>query len=301
MYIELAKTGHLSIKQIPDLSASVIGLEKYNRSKIPGTFDIVYPSKGSDDRWMTGIDEESRDLLELINKDEKEGKSKQKEILKLRLELQARLGVRDLSAISDYWKDYRIRLDQLKEMDLSNPKHQLAIRVLVANRCLMPDLGYRNKPQYLRTKFYLHNEISENDRKVTSTADKDKAFAELYNLFKTENPKLHLIAKLLFRGRQLDGMPFSTLYTNFKVWLATETKQENSILFNDLIDMPVDLLTVRNTILTASERGLIVTKSKKLHFREHMLGRSMDEVYRNMLKDEMSVVYQMILEAIDNK
>src|SRR4051812_3203691 len=121
MYIELARQGQVKIKQVPDLSASVIGLEKYNLSKIPTTFEIVYTSKAPDGRWLTGIDEHSYELNDLKLRDPKAGKERAAEIQKLREELQTRTGVADLSGTSPYWLNYRIRIDKLKELDLSNP------------------------------------------------------------------------------------------------------------------------------------------------------------------------------------
>jgi hypothetical protein len=301
MYIELAKQGRVQIKQVPDLSAAVIGLEKYGLSKIPTTFEIVYPSKGTDGRWLTGIDENSFEIHDLKMRNSKEGRDLATLVEKLREELQIRLGVADLSATSSYWLSYRIRLEKLKELDLSNPNHQLAIRVLIANKCLMPDLSMQNNPQYLRTKFYMHNEKVESDRKVSQSADKDKAFAELYNLYKTENPKLIAIGRILFRGKLSADMTFATLFTNFKAWLSIEKKQEHSIEFNELNALSNEMLVVRDVMASASDKGLIKMKQKKYTFNEHQLGRTMDEVYKNMLKDEMSAIYQMITEAIEKQ
>lgn len=304
MYIDLPKTGKKSIKEVPDLSASVINLQKYKKSKIPGTFDIQYIGKGPDKRWLTGIDEQAYDLLQLATKGpkgEEELKAKQKEITALRKELQIKLGVADLSPANDeYWSKYRVFLHILKSIDLDNPQHQLAVRVMIANRFIMPDLSYRTNPAYLRTKFYLHDEVVEAAREAANTADKDKAFAELYNLFKTENPKLHAIGKLIFRGRPIAGMAFSTLYNQFKMWLGGEIKQENSRQFIEYLEMNNDILSVRDTMLTASERGLLVTRNKKLHYGETALGRTLEEVYSNMLKDEYAVVFQMIQEDVEN-
>jgi hypothetical protein len=292
-----AKT--VEIREIPDLSASIVNLNKYNRSRIPGTFDIQYIGKGEDGRYLTGIDENSYEIQMLKLKNPAEGNKKAKEMLTLREELQIKLGIADLSANSTYWLNYKIRMHLLKRLDLSKAAHLLALRVMIANRFVMPDLSSQNKPEYVRTKYYVHSEVKESERKITNAADKDKAFSRLYNLYENKNPKLTALAKIFFRGRISEQTTVSEVYNSFKAWFAIEKKQENSSKFNEMYDIENEQLVIRDVIMSASEKGILAVKQKKYYFNQELLGKNLDEVYENMAKDKYSAVYQMITEALE--
>jgi hypothetical protein len=306
MYVELESIGSAQIKETPDLSAAAIGLDKYEKSKIPGTFEIIYPSKGRDGRWLTGIDEESHEFALLVTSEDpeqrKKGEMLKGKVKKLRERLQVQLGIANLKADRDnsYWATFKINLRTFQNINLGLPEHQIALRCLLASGNVMRDLSERNHPRNLHTKFYLHNEAAEVKRKVEESSDKDTAMADVHILYRNDDPKLREICKIIFPGvTAIAKMSVSELYSQVKIWLITEKKQDNSKEFNLLNKLSNTDLGLRIIVKSASARGLITHKNKVFMYGQNVLGKTMEDVYRNLLKDDLSAILQDITERLE--
>src|ERR1700749_444361 len=153
----------VEVKQTPDQSASSIGLDKYQKSKFPGTFEIVQPGKTPDGRWVTGLDENSVRINRIT--DPVLRAERTEEVLHMREELERLTGL-DLSATSKYWETYFIKITDKLALNFDNPHDRVKYYILLANDYAAPELEARNNPDFVNTKFYVHRTETEESQKA---------------------------------------------------------------------------------------------------------------------------------------
>lgn len=164
----------VEVKQYPDQSAASIGLDKHNKSKIPGTYDIIYPGRGKDGRFLTGIDEHAASINAIENQELRE--KRREEARKLKAELEGLINSKGLSldATSKFWESYGIKLGDEFAMNLSNPADKLKYHVLLANGYVAPELGVVESPEYINAKYYISRKEEEAKGRMVTRKTKDQ-------------------------------------------------------------------------------------------------------------------------------
>jgi len=301
---ELSPNTKLEIREVADASAVMVGLDQYNRSKIPGTIEVIYTGRGRDGRFLTGIDEESYELAMMeanaktqpeMNK-VAEMKAKTKT---LRERLQVMMGVKDLSATSSHWETFKVPLHKIRHLDLSQAHNVVIANMLRAHNVVMPDLSDAGNPKYFRTKFYYHSELMENERKTANTQPLDKARASLYNMFEAKDLKLPMIAQILFpQADNLEHLGYTTIYQQVKFHLESAKTMDNAREFNSYALMDMKELTIRLLFRKASNRGLIKTVKNEYNFNGKKLGRNIETAVKILGSPEGEATILDMQEAL---
>src|SRR6266849_7068423 len=122
----MGKIGKISVID-KDYSTSYATMETSLRlkgfSRIPGTGKFILPARSLSGKYITGLDEDSSSILNLIADNPKEGLRKQEEVKELRKKLEDGLGGIDLSATSDYYNFSTkgiIKVEPIKLLDQDN-------------------------------------------------------------------------------------------------------------------------------------------------------------------------------------
>lgn len=289
----------VEIKQFPDHTASAIGLEKHNRSKLPGTFDLLFPSRGVDNRWLTGIDE---DALSINSIQDPETKQRIKEDVRKRREDLEKLTNLDLSATNhDYWKTYKILLNQTTEtLNFSNPFDKLKYYVLIANNFAAPDMASMNSPQYMYTKYYISRKEEESKTRVVSRKTKDEARAKLLEISKDED-KLVLIAKYLLGSRKVKkGMDANIVYEDVSAFLDDPKEKRNVSLFLEATKKTVEELQYKLTVDEALRTGIIKIREGYYQRGNATYGKSIQDAIDYLSSVENSGEFASLKDEVEN-
>lgn len=288
----------VEIKQHPDLTASSIGLDKYNKSKLPGTFEILYVAKGSDGRYLTGIDPDSLSINSISDNELKE--SKKEELSKIFDEMTKLLNV-DLSATNnDYWSKFQISLRDNLSLDLSNPKQRLQYYVLVASGYAAPELGLVGSPEYLNTKYYVSRKEEEAKGRTVTLKEKDKAKAELLKLSENTN-RLTLVAKFLLGVQKIkEGMSPDIIYEELSKFIDNPKEKRNVSLFIDAATKGIESLQYKLTIDEAIRKNIIRVREGYFQRGNATYGKSLKESIEYLSKVENSGEFASLKEEVDN-
>ena len=292
-----AKPTIIEIKQVPDISASVIGLQKYGRSKLPNTFDIVYCGRGTDGRFLTGIDEESAQINSLPPAEQFEIKARVK---KEREWFQSVLGVADLSATSPWWLTFKVNLTKTPTLNLSVPKEKLMYKMLIACGFLAQNLEATNSPDHHRTKFYAHKDQEEVSKAVQTGLVQDRAASNLYAM-RENKTMLVLIGKALFGTKIREDSDVDYIYNEIKSWMKAEKKQENSKKFDELSRETPESLSIRLTVKEAIEKQVITYRDKLYQRGNITLGKKIEDVIVRLGEAQMSAELASIMEELEEK
>lgn len=252
------------IKQISNPDNPKLGI-KYVEAK-----EYMTPKQARDGKMITGLDESS---LEIINLPAKEKELKQKEVKKLREDLQRLLGIQDLSSESSYWDNFYVVLQGDDEIDEVNPLDRLKVAFLIANRYIAPSLeAIETDDRYADCMFYLSREGEEISKKAATEYKKDKAISILVSL--REVPaKLKLVYTFVFGyDARVDVSP-EECYLKLKEFLTTGDKKvqrENLDSFLAAADKtPEEMMT--KSILDRAIKKKIVTSRKNVFRRDDFI------------------------------
>src|ERR1035437_7581522 len=138
----------IKIKQVPDVYAESVGLDKYNRSRMPQCSDKYQAAEGLDGRYITGLDEDASEINQI--EDETVKQEKKAEIAKLRTAIEKRLG-KDISGISTFWETFFVEISTDSDLilNMANPLDVVKHRVLVSNGLAAPDINSTGMPKYI--------------------------------------------------------------------------------------------------------------------------------------------------------
>lgn len=265
------------IRQIPSEFSESIGLDKYNRSRLPGTKEDLQASENSDGRYITGIDEESF----TVSKEDYE------KVKAARLRLEKSLG-KPLDGLSDFWKTFYVRIwsDSDLTLNLSNPREELSYYMLIANRYIAPNKELISHPGYKDANYYAFTQESEIKETTSTRKVRDKAIAKLTDI--EENT-----SKMVLIGQYLEGIKYDdklgpdTLYTMLREYIE-QKDLKFAKLFLKALDMSTEEMQRKILIDKAFKARLISqvklkgTKKSVYQFGNVTLGSSIEEVYTNL-------------------
>lgn len=283
------------IKQVPDDLAVAHGLEKYGRSKMPGTSDFLQPGDGADGRKITGFDEESY-LLSYIEEDDEREKLKE-QLKNLRESLEKATGISDLSGKSPYWDTFGVRIFSDKDLTLNkvNPMDVIKYHILVSNGYAAPDFASAGKPEYRNAKYYCYIENNVVAEDVSTQRLRDKARAELLRI--TEN---HDHAVLL--GQYLEGDKYkaklsdNSLYKMLSDYINKDVDNLNRFL--KASKASIEDLTFKIVIDRAVKRKIITVKEGYYQRGNITFGKKLEEVYSSLKKPENATEFLSIQEEV---
>lgn len=294
----------IEVKQTPDQTAASIGLDKPgngNRSKLPGCFEYIQPSKSSDGRWVTGMDEKAVNVRKIADPILK--KQKEEEVKAIREDLELLTGW-DLSATNDsFWGAYYIKVtdrdrDKLV-LDYDNPKDRIKYNVLIANGSAAPDLDATNSPDFAFTKFYISRAEEEVGDKVIKSRLKDKATAELYKMYDNK-PKLVLIGKYLLGTKIKEEMSVDSIYNSIRDFIGNE-KEKGVGKFLECTSKTVEELQYKLIIDEAVSKHIIRVRDGYYQRGNATYGKSMLEVIKFLSSMENQAEFISVKEELEEK
>lgn len=287
------------IKQIPDDSSSLFGLQKYKRSKMPSTMESLPATLGPDNRYITGIDEEAYELRLIVDKTEKE--QKKKEIKELREYLQTTTGNTDLSATSPFWDTFRIQISSDNDLILnrSNPMDVIRYHVLVANGYAAPDEKTAATPKYVHCKFVCFVEERQETEDISTFRKRDIARGELVKLSE-DNDHLLLVLQYLVGDKVKKGMKEDTLYRIGSEYI-NDKDSENMKRFMKAASADVEELQFKIAVDRAIKKRIIRFKEGYYQRGQVTFGKSLVDVYSNLKKPEFATEFLSIQEELEGK
>lgn len=287
----------VEVKQTPDQSAQSIGLDKYNRSKFPKTFEIIQPGKTPDGRWVTGLDEGSIRINRIA--DPLLRAERAEEVRNTREELERLTGL-DLSATSKYWETYFIKIVDKLALNFDNPHDRVKYYVLLANDYAAPELEARNNPDFVNTKFYVHRTETEEGQKAVKGRERDKAIAALFAMSENRN-KLLLIGKYVIGQKIKDSMSADGIYNLLRETLLTDKDGSNTRKFNDATSKTIEELQYKLVIDEAIAKHVIRIRENYYQRGNATYGKTMKDVIKFLSSPENANEFASIKEELEEK
>lgn len=284
----------IKIKQIPDTHAVTTGLDKYNRSRMPYCKDMFQVSEGIDGRYITGIDEDSFEISQIKDKEEREAKIAETKELRLKLEGLLR---RDLSATSSFWADFIMEIGTNEDLILnrSNPLDVVKLKALIANGYVAPNKDAASHPKYLSAKYYAHTDEQFEEEKVSTQKLRDKARRALLEM-SDNSDKMVLIGQFLEGFVYKRGMKPDTLYSMLSQFI--DKNVDNVKAFNKAADTPVEELQYKITVDKAIKSKVIKFKNGQYIRGGVNLGKSLPEVLQTLKSPEYANEFMSIHEEV---
>lgn len=287
----------IEIRQKPDRHAESTGLSKYNRSKMPQCADQLQVAEHNG-RFVTGIDDQSFDIMKIY--DDMERNSKQEEIKKLRTYLEKALN-KDLSATSDFWKTFSITLSSDTPLTLNkhNPYDVIKFYALVANGYAAPSKKDASHPRYHNTKYYAHFADVEKNEEVSMRKKRDKAKSKVLE-FAEDKDMLVLLGQYLEGSKYKKNLKPDTLYEMLSLYIENKDTK-NVERFLKAIEQPISDLQFRVNVDKAIRKKIVKYKDGYFQRGNVTLGRSIDDVYKNLADPEFAMEYFSIKQELEEK
>ena len=286
------------IKQIPDEFAALTGLDKHNRSKMPGTIEMLQPGIGPDGRFVTGFDEDCMAVQQI--RDDKKREEKREEVRKFRESLQRATGISDLSGTSSYWETYKviIRADEDLILNGANASDIVKYCILVANRFAAPDQDSAAAPEYLQTKYYCYRKERIDEETVSAQKAKDKARAKLLEI-SDDKERLVLIGNYLEGNKYKVTMSPSTLYRMLSDYIEDPKETENRRRFLKATEAKVEDLQFKVTVDLAIKKKVIRHEKGYYTLGGKILGKNAADVLSNLKLPEFADAFLQIRDEIE--
>lgn len=287
----------VEIKQSADLSAQMLGLDKYNRSKFPGTFEVLQPGKTPDGRWVTGMDENAVSIKSIS--DPVLRAERQEEIRDIREELERLTGL-DLSGTSQYWNTYYIKIVDKLALNFDNPADRVKYYVLLSNHYAAPELEAKADSDYMNTKFYMHRAENEEGTKAVKSRERDKSVAELYAMYDNK-PKLILIGKYLLGSKVKDSMTQDGIYNLLRETLTNDKDGSAIRKFNEATSKTIEELQYKLIVDEAIARHVIRIRDGYYQRGNATYGKTMKDVLKFLSSPENANEFASIKEEVEEK
>lgn len=283
------------IKQIPEDSSVAMGLEKYNRSQLPGCTSQFQAAENTDGRYVTGIDEDSY----LVDKDEKEKVKQKRENLELKLGL-------DLSGRSSFWKEFIIKIssDSPTTYNLANPNDELRYTVLLANGLVAPTYESISDVRYKDANYYAYTQEGEISKEVSSRKKRDQAVSKLSDISESKE-------KLLLYGQYLEGIKYHkslsevVLYKMLRDFIEDKDLR-NAVAFLNALKLNPEELQQKIIVDKGIKQKLIRVvktdkKSSVFQYGQTTVGNTLEEVYKNLSSPEFAPELRSLQKELDNR
>ncbi len=293
----MAKNKIVRISQSPDSIAESTGLAAYGMAKLPNSMHIVQPQLDDENRWITGIDEHAAKVRAIA--DPVRQKEIREKIYNLRIALQQKLGISDLSGTSSYWDTFLIDLGSLTMLDRDNAKHELIYRVITANNHIMPNSLAKDTPEHWDTKFMAFNPEYEAGNANASRDLLDESIANIRSL-KADSERLYLIARLCLGKSIKKDLGTTIIYDLLRKFLDANVK-ENPKVFAKYYEMDLEELTDKHDIKEAIRYGIITYRNNQYMRGNISLGRTEIDIEINLKTPEFNSEFNAIRQELHNR
>ncbi len=287
----------VEIKQVPDLGAQMLGLDKYDKSKFPGTFEIMQCGRGADGRWVTGLDEFALSIKAI--KDPELRKKRQDEVKEIREDLE-RLTGHDLSGNSDFWLTFYVKIVDKLGLNLDIPMDRVRYYVLLSNKFSAPELEAKIDPDYINTKFYMHRSESEEGQKAVKSRERDKAISDLFLMYDNEF-KLKLIGRYILGTKVKDVMQKDTVYNLLRDAITTDKEGTVVRKFAEATAKTIEELQYKLIIDEAVQRHVIRIREGYYQRGNATYGKSMKDVIKFLSSAENANEFSSVKEEVEEK
>lgn len=246
-------------------------------AKFVNSKEYLTPKTGKDGKTVTGVDENAYSVLSI--EDSEERKRKQKEIQKVREELERKLGV-DLGPSSSFWNDYFIILEDEKILDPLSAKDKLDELFLLANRYVAPDKeAILEDPDYFGCLYYIYRDKEATAKKARASIAKDKAVAKLLSLFETNPNKLKQVAAEII-GFDPSDIDSEEAYVKLKERLDSrdaDEQKKNIKRFLEVVEMSPEKLLTKKILDKAIKKRIVTAKGGIYRRHDQILGNNYEE------------------------
>lgn len=287
----------VEIKQSADLGAQMLGLDKYDKSKFPGTFEIMQAGRGADNRWITGIDEEAVSIRSI--KDPVLREEKIQEVKELREELQRLTGY-DLTANSTFWLTFYIKIVDKLALNFDIPLDRVKYYVLLANNFSAPELEAKASPEFINAKFYMHRSDDEDNNKVVKSRERDKAVSDLFLMYDNEK-KLKLIGRYILGTKVKDSMSKDSIYNTLRDSLSADKEGVIIRKFADAMSKTIEELQYKLVLDEAIQRHVIRIREGYYQRGNATYGKTVKEVLKFLSSPENANEFHSIKEEVEEK
>jgi hypothetical protein len=287
----------IEIKQDADQSAKALGLHKHNRSKFPGTFEVVQPGRTPDNRWVTGLDEDAISINKIS--DPVLRAQRKEEIREIREELE-RLTGHDLRATSDFWNTFYIKIVEKLALNFDIPTDRIKYYVLLANNFAAPELEAKENPDFNNAKFYMHRAENEEGTKAVKSRERDKAVADLYTMYDNKN-RLLLIGKYMLGSKVKDSMTQDAVYNLLRD--SIQADKDGSVVrkFNEATSKTVEELQYKLIVDEAVARHVVRIRDGYYQRGNATYGKTIKEVVKFLSSPENANEFASIKEEVEEK
>lgn len=287
----------IEVKQNPDASARTLGLDKYKKSKFPGTFDVFQPGKTADNRWITGFDEQAVSVKRIS--DPVLRAERIEEIKQIREELE-RLTGHDLSGTSSYWNTYYIKFRDGVALNFDIPADRIKYYILLANDFSAPELEAVDNPDFINTKFYMHRAEYEDKEKSIKSRERDKATSELYLMY--EKPeKLKLIARYVLGSRVKETLDTDTVYNLLREELVGDKEGTVIRKFSEATLKTIEELQYKLVVDEAVTKHVIRIRDNYYQRGNATYGKTMKDVLKFLSSPENANEFDSVREEVEEK
>lgn len=264
------------IKQVPDSNSAAMGLEKYNRSRFPGTSEAMQVGQFPDGRYLTGLTKEQADSIgSLINE--------------------------DLSPTSKFWERFIMSLGSDNDVTLNadQPYDVIKYHALIANGYVAPSKDDASSPQFLSAKYYCHVDAVEENKNISNRKLIDKAKASLFSIEQNKD-LLFLLGVYLEGNRYKRNMKSDTFYSMLSDFIEDKKNTDNPELFLKAFNLPVEDLQYKVTVETAIRKKIIKYKDGQ-YFRGGVnLGKTAMDVLENLKTPEFANEFIQIHSEVND-
>ena len=281
----------IEIRELVDRSAALVGLNKYNRSKIPNTAHVVYARQGTDGRYITGIDDRSVTLQKIQDPAMREKEMKRRKELRERLEKLLNV---NLEATSLYWETFKIDLSTTKLLTLGNPRDDLKYEFLVANEYVAPDEASASSPVYSNCKFYIYRKEVSDSEKVSKQRSIDLAKAEWLKIA-DNNARARIYASYCLGNKFSPDYSADTRYGMMSDWLS---ELANAGKFLDILKLKPEELQVKILVDFALNKNVIRVREGYYQRGNATYGRSPEETVRHLQNSEHANEFESLRQEL---
>jgi len=285
----------VQLKQAPDSAAQSVGLDRYNRSVMPNTFQSFQPYCRNG-RWWTGLDEDDPDLRK---GDPKEYELRKQTIKEEREALEKLTGL-DLRATSTYWETYRVIFKGNLTLDLENPADKIRYHVLVRNNFAAPNPDAMSDPEYVNVKYAFSRTGEEESNKAKIKKEKNRAIAELTKIEENKN-RLLILGKFIFGNQISEDITTDSLYNLLSDFIEGDKKGADIRKFIAATERTTEELQVKITVDEAERYKVIRLREGNYQRGNITLGRSIPEVVKYLSNIENSHELSSIMEEVREK
>jgi hypothetical protein len=321
-------TGPVSIKPVINPDADNMGLQNYNLSLYPGTFQeeqLACLEKNGVQRYITGLNEFAPEVKNI--KDPELRTAVIKDIRETVTQLEKELAANFLNPEDedfwtkvkllrpdnhDFWQKISLRCGN--EPVFLNPKTDpfdlIKLKAIEAGGFSIVAKSWEDAQNSAKPpKFYLDRTIDSVASRTQTKKIRNKALAELDKLFNKNAPKLMYVCKIVdaHSAQYKKSTPLDVMYENMDVYINGDGIERNELraaeTFLKAAELDMETLKLKALVKDASFYKVLAPRADGMIYHiptSTMMGRNASEVVeylRNPLNENILVE---ILNSVEN-